>query len=55
MRETRGMPLWQSNYYEHIIRNEAELGRIQAYIQNNPIQWEADQLHPTVASNPFNQ
>jgi REP-associated tyrosine transposase len=55
MRETRGMPLWQRNYYEHIIRNEAELGRIQAYIQNNPIQWEADQLHLTAAPNPFNQ
>lgn len=55
MREIRGMPLWQRNYYEHIIRNEAELGRIQAYIQNNPIQWDADKLHPTAAPNPFNQ
>jgi len=55
LRHTRGAPVWQRNYYEHIIRNEAELTRIQAYIQNNPIQWDTDQLHPTAAPNRFNQ
>ncbi len=34
--------LWQSNYYEHIIRSEASLRSIQAYIENNPGQWEQD-------------
>ncbi len=35
-------PLWQRNYYERIIRNDAELGRAQEYIQNNPLQWQFD-------------
>ena len=32
--------IWQRNYYEHIIRNENELNRIQQYIVKNPIMWE---------------
>ncbi len=31
--------VWQRNYYEHIVRSEADLARIRAYIQNNPIRW----------------
>ncbi len=38
--------IWQRNYYEHIIRNERELGILREYIQNNPKRWEIDQLHP---------
>ena len=38
--------LWQRNYYEHIIRNENDLERIQKYIQNNPISWEDDNENP---------
>jgi REP element-mobilizing transposase RayT len=34
--------LWQRNYYEHIIRDDADLARIRAYIANNPQQWQAD-------------
>lgn len=34
--------LWQRNYYEHIIRNEAELNQIREYIQNNPTNLEND-------------
>lgn len=34
--------LWQRNYYEHIVRDEIELFRIQQYIKNNPKQWEGD-------------
>jgi REP element-mobilizing transposase RayT len=29
--------LWQRNYWEHIIRNEAEYARIAKYIRDNPI------------------
>ena len=47
--------LWQRNYYEHIIRNEADLRRIEEYIQNNPLRWEQDQLHPQAVPNIFNQ
>ena len=37
MRDSVGVPLWQRNYYEHIIRNEEEHKRIHAYITSNPI------------------
>ena len=30
------MPVWQRNFYEHIIRNETEMDRIRHYIINNP-------------------
>lgn len=29
--------LWQRNYYEHVIRNEAALFKIREYIENNPL------------------
>lgn len=38
------MCIWQRNYYEHIVRDEGDLNRIQEYIQNNPINWETDEL-----------
>ena len=41
-----GMPVWQRNYYEHIIRNEDELNRIQEYIINNPLRWSEDENNP---------
>ncbi|GAB4457170.1 MAG: transposase [Anaerolineales bacterium] len=44
-RETRGMVVWQRNYYEHIIRNEADLNRIRNYIINNPLKWADDNLY----------
>lgn len=31
-----GEPVWQRNYFEHIVRSEEELIRIREYIQNNP-------------------
>jgi putative transposase len=34
--------LWQRNYYEHIVRDEAELTRIRAYIDGNPGRWTED-------------
>ena len=45
-RATPGMPVWQRNYYEHIIRNEASLARIRDYIVNNPMQWALDRENP---------
>jgi len=32
-----GTPVWQRNYYEHIIRNNVSLEKIRAYIQRNPV------------------
>ena len=36
---------WQSRFYDHIIRNDEDLGRIRKYIQDNPIKWELDEYH----------
>lgn len=33
---------WQRNYYERIIRNEAELAGIREYIAGNPTRWAED-------------
>lgn len=38
----RNLPVWQRNYYEHIIRNEKELYKIREYITLNPLMWERD-------------
>lgn len=37
-------PVWQRNYYEHIIRNETELAAIRLYIKSNPFRWTEDDL-----------
>jgi putative transposase len=42
-----GVPVWQRNYYEHIIRDEAECNRITRYIIENPAQWETDDENRT--------
>ncbi|MGK7952752.1 MAG: transposase [Xenococcaceae cyanobacterium] len=46
IRNSPGTPVWQRNYYEHIIRNEELLNKIREYIINNPVSWQNDQLHP---------
>ena len=46
IRGSSGLPIWQRNYYEHIVRDEADLGHIREYIESNPAKWEVDQLHP---------
>ncbi len=44
-RQTTGLPVWQRNYYEHIIRNDTSLQEIQRYVQTNPTIWRQDQLY----------
>jgi putative transposase len=46
MRRTPGAQFWQRSYYEHIIRNEQELGRITEYIESNPLNWQLDRENP---------
>ncbi|MBC7263399.1 MAG: transposase [Chloroflexi bacterium] len=41
-----GTPVWQRNYWEHIIRNEAALDRIREYILTNPLRWVLDRENP---------
>ena len=38
--------LWQRNYYEHIIRDDASLLNIVNYIENNPANWQDDDFYP---------
>jgi putative transposase len=38
--------LWQRAFYEHIIRNEASLLKIQQYIIDNPLKWKNDKENP---------
>ncbi len=37
---------WQERFYDRIIRNEDELGKIREYIINNPLKWELDKNNP---------
>ncbi|MFC1861616.1 transposase [Chloroflexota bacterium] len=37
---------WQRNYYEHVIRNEAELNLVREYIILNPLKWFLDSNNP---------
>jgi putative transposase len=46
IRNTPGVSIWQRNYYEHIIRNDADHSNIAEYIVNNPLRWAEDSLHP---------
>lgn len=46
VRNAPGTPIWQRNYYEHIIRDVVALQYIREYISKNPATWDVDQLHP---------
>jgi putative transposase len=39
-------PIWQRNYYEHIIRNEKDLQNKTDYIEANPMLWNQDDANP---------
>jgi len=46
MQNVSGCPIWQRNYYEHIIRGEREMDRISRYIESNPSRWKDDEENP---------
>jgi putative transposase len=46
LRQRPNHPLWQRNYYEHVIRDQVEWEHIEAYIQANPKLWDTDQINP---------
>ena len=50
-RGTPRAPIWQRNYYEHVVRDEESLNRIRQYILNNPAQWDSDPENPARLSN----
>jgi len=45
-RRAPGTPVWLRNYYEHVVRNEAELAAIREYMQANPARWDDDENNP---------
>jgi len=40
-----GASFWQRSFYDHVIRNDDDLERIQEYIENNPGRWGQDRFH----------
>jgi len=48
-RATPGVPVWQRNYYEHVVRNEESLNHIRHYIIDNPQRWALDRENPNAS------
>ena len=46
LQNTRGVTVWQRNYYEHVIREEDDLARIREYITCNHLTWTEDEYNP---------
>ncbi|HPA47898.1 MAG TPA: hypothetical protein PK395_19190 [bacterium] len=46
IRNTPGCPVWQRNYYEHVIRSERDLNHLREYIAANPFRWCEDEENP---------
>ena len=38
-------PIWQRNYYEHIVRSYQSLNDLRKYIAENPARWSDDRLY----------
>ena len=45
IRRTPGEEVWQINFFDHVIRDEEDLARIEQYIRDNPRHWAKDQFH----------
>jgi putative transposase len=46
LRASPRTPVWQRNFYEHIIRDDEGLRRTREYISSNPTSWEFDAENP---------
>jgi REP element-mobilizing transposase RayT len=53
IRGITGIPVWQRDYYEHIIRNDAELDHVRQYIANNPAKWDYEHGHAIAGKGGF--
>ena len=40
-----GYSVWQTSYYDHVIRNEDDYLRIRQYISDNPAHWAEDEYY----------
>jgi len=45
IRHSPGQSIWQRGFYDHIIRNDEDLGRVREYIRLNPVNWERDEFN----------
>ncbi len=52
LRRTPGAPFWQRSFYEHIVRDEADLDRCREYIARNPARWMERQRNGAPAQRP---
>lgn len=43
--DMRGVPVWQRNYHEHIIRSQEAYSAITEYVRTNPQRWQEDTYH----------
>jgi len=46
LRRSPGSPVWQRNYYEHVIRDEKDLNEVREYVTNNALKWDLDSENP---------
>jgi putative transposase len=47
-------PVWQSGYYEHIVRTDEGVEYVRWYIEQNPARWHLDrENHSRAARDPF--
>jgi len=46
LRNNPGVPVWQRNYHDHVIRDNGSLNQIRQYIIDNPIRWDYDRYNP---------
>ncbi len=40
-----GYCVWQQDFYDHIIKNEADFDNVWIYIEENPAKWENDEYY----------
>ena len=45
IRQTPGAPVWQRDFWDHVIRDEFEMNTIRTYIANNIQNWSADEFN----------
>jgi putative transposase len=50
LKRTPGIPVWQRNYWEHVVRSDDSLNLIWEYIVNNPLRWQLYQ-HSDIYNN----
>ena len=52
LRGSPGKPVWQRNYFEHIIRPGNEIERIRNNVRKNPVQENSGAGHESAESKP---